>query len=318
MSQRMNLWCLCLGTIFASACAADEAQSCIEDRSGVCREDDGELATSDQALGSRHHHHKRIFEVSASVQPEGLGTVALTSRSHRVHCEGTRCEVGYGATVSLQATPADQYHFVRWSGCSDSTESQISLWFIREDTTCEAHFAPNFVTVSAFVVGMYRGTVFISAPGTSCSSQTCTVPYGTPVTLVPRMSESYRFIGWGSCSDSTDPVLVISTETEQRDIQCLAIMEPITVEVSWSIASEGGGSVRGGGGPDIVCGESSCAVVLGGTLHLSATPDEGYRFAGWSGCSDSTDPYLSLPDVREPNHCEAHFEPALPALPITP
>lgn len=97
-----------------------------------------------------------------------------------------------------------------------------------------------------------------------------------------------------------------------RSIQCVAIVQAITSEVSWSVVPESGGSVqRSGTGPDSICTASSCQVVLGETIRLEAVSSAGYHFSGWSACSATADPVLELTPVDAPQHCQANFEPDL-------
>lgn len=308
MVKSMCLWCTAWALLLA-ACGSDANEAC-----AVVGDDSAEACTADPALEARSQdlslHRVVRFSVSAAVQPVAAGTIVASSHSPGARCDAEGCHVWFGSSVTLEATPAPDFIFLGWSGCRKGGPGPLTLRFVHEDQACVAQFAPSFVIVSLGVSGMYRGQGQMTAPGQTCGPQTCAVPYGTPVTVRAPVSESYRFVRWGSCSDSGDPVLVLSTETTNRSIACVAIMEPITHEVSWNVA-DGGGSIRlVGTGPDIRCGAASCAVVLGAGIRLEALPDEGYRFAEWSGCADATEAVIGVLDVREARHCEAHFEPA--------
>jgi hypothetical protein len=297
---------LLLATTIIGGCAAADDPCSDAEGSGECAGEQ-ELAAQNQELWG-----VPSFSVRARVDPAGGGTATVQTRRLGSSCNADECEVPLGGRAVLSAVAATDYHFLRWSGCSDSSESEISLRFVRENLECVAHFVPNTVLVQAFVVGQYRGATRITAPGSSCSSQGCViaVPYGTVVTIEPISSPSYRFVSWSECSTSTEPVLVIAAETSQRTLVCKAIVEPITAQVSWSVAAAGGGSIRiGHTGPDIRCDESSCQVVVGASIGLEAVPDAGFAFAGWTGCSDSSAAILEVSDVQAPRHCEAHFVP---------
>ncbi|HVZ34641.1 MAG TPA: hypothetical protein VG963_19565, partial [Polyangiaceae bacterium] len=289
------------------SCAADADDSCSDldqNGNGACVQQEPEPGMSSAALNWRRPH---AFTVTASVDPSGAGTVVAKSRSWLARCEGSSCRAKFGASLSLQATAASDYQFTGWSGCSDSRSATLKLPFIHGDLACVAHFTPSVVVVSTGVLGMYRGQVTITSPAGCAGLQACGVPYGTTLTLVAPSNSSYRFVSWSSCSDSTDPTLTLVAKTSTT---CLAIMEPITSEVSWSVVPEAGGTVRlSAGGPDITCSESSCQVVLGASITIEAVSNSGYRFVGWSGCSDSSEPQLQVTAANEqPQHCEAHFE----------
>jgi len=266
-----------------------------------------ELAAQNQELG-----RSPSFSVRARIDPAGGGTATVQTRRLGTTCNAEECEVHPGGRATLSAVATTDYHFLRWSGCSDSTDSEITLRFVKADQECVAHFVPNTIIVQAFLVGQYRGTTKLTAGDRSCTGVGCTlaVPYGTLVTIEPLVGSSYRFISWSQCSTSTDPVLVIPAETSQRTLVCLAIAEPITAQVSWSVGAGGGGSIRlYHSGPDIVCNESSCQVVVGASIGLEAVPDAGFAFAGWTDCAVSSAAMLEVSDVRGPRHCEAHFAP---------
>lgn len=306
MQRRICIWGLRLGAaLLLGGCAAEGDGLCVNGLEEPACLDEPE----DVGATGKTHPLQRVFTVSGTVDGAEGGTITASSRSPRARCAGSACEAAPGSSVTLHAAPADQYRFLRWSGCSDSNAGQITVRVTRRNLECVAHFAPDYVMVSAFVVGWYRALVRMTAPGISCPSYTCTVPYGTPVTLQAPSSPSYRFISWGNCSNSTDPTLILSPEGPPRSYTCLAVMEPITEEVSWGVAPGGGGAVHlAGSAPDIVCGESSCQVVLGAGIGLMAEPDAGHRFAGWSDCSESTEPHLRMDNVQEPRHCVAHFQ----------
>jgi Divergent InlB B-repeat domain len=162
--------------------------------------------------------------------------------------------------------------------------------------------------VTGFTIGWYRANVQLTSSDGCSSTQTCVVGSGGSVTLQAPTNESYRFLGWGGCSTSTDTRLVLENLTQPQPM-CAARYQAITHDVSWSVAADApDGSVRlGASGPDFVCDASHCAVVLHQRVSLEAVPDDGASFVGWTGCSDSKEPRLTLSDVTADQHCEARF-----------
>ncbi|MDB4975945.1 MAG: cell wall/surface repeat protein [Myxococcaceae bacterium] len=254
-----------------------------------------------------------VRRVSARAEPTQGGFVATTSSNDQAVCRDGACYVKRNGAVSLHAVPETQNLFERWSGCSDSTEPNLTLSSVHSDRECVAHFAPYLIIVLGQSSGWYRAPAVAlrAGAGTECTA-VCRVSYGGTMTLTAPQSESYRFLGWSGCSTSAAPELILENLTRSPD-PCVARYEPVTARVSWSVAEAApGGSVRiVASGPDDTCDATHCAVVLHQSLSIEAVPDPGFRFAGWSGCSSATETILTLPEISSELHCEARFTASL-------
>jgi len=149
--------------------------------------------------------------------------------------------------VTITATPAIGYHFVKWS---DDNISNPRLVYASEDQQFTAIFAAN--TYSFTFIGENG---IVTGPNN--------YSYGDTVQITATANNGYHFIMWAdSVTDNPRSVLV------RGDSTFTAIFEPSTYAIT---ASAENGSVSGAG-----------TYNYGSTVTLAATANEGYHFVKWS------------------------------------
>ena len=165
-----------------------------------------------------------------------------------------------GATCTLVATPASGYQFQSWkkNGTVVSTNASYSFT-VTENATYTAYFgeAPiNYYTITTVVTPNGAGTV--TGGGT--------YQEGSSVTVEAIPNVGYTFAQWQNGS-TLNPF----TTTVTHDITYTAYFEQEEYTVSVYASPSYGGTATGGG-----------TFHYGETATLTATPSEGYEFAGWS------------------------------------
>ena len=165
----------------------------------------------------------------------------------------------YGKVITLTATPAEHYHFVKWSnGATDATYT----FTLTGDTTLTAEFAINqhTVTIGEAVNGSVTGTT------------SGTYDYGKVVTLIATAAEHYHFVQWSN--GATDATYTF-TLTGDTTLTAEFAINQHTVTI--------GEAVHGS-----VSGESG-TFDYGTKVTLTATHEVGYHFVQWSdGTTDAT------------------------------
>ncbi len=161
------------------------------------------------------------------------------------------------AGEAVTAVPAEGYHFVDWSdGRIDNPRTEVN---VTGDVSVAATFAINVYTLTyaAGENGTIEGaTVQNVEDGTS----------GTSITAVP--AEGYHFIDW---SDGRTDNPRIDTDAGGN----------VTVTANFAINTYTLTYVPGENGR--IVGENSQTVNHGGDgVSVTAVPDPGYRFEGWS------------------------------------
>ena len=226
----------------------------------------------------------------------------VTSSPAGIDCSdasGSDCSEAYasGDQVTLTATPSAGWRFVGWTGtggvCGANANCVLTM---SADRSVQATFTQSSFTLS--VTSPVEGTVTSDPAGIDCSGPTdcgASYAYGTTVTLTAVPASGYEFTGWsgGGCS-GTAPCHV--SMTANRSVTAAYAALPagnrgLTVIVS------GSGSVRSNiGGIDCPATDCTASVAQNTPITLTATPQSGASFTGWSGggCS-GTAPTCTVP-----------------------
>ena len=234
-----------------------------------------------------------------TVSTAGSGTV--TSTPVGISCPDS-CEATFdhGAQVSLSAVPAPDWVFVGWSGACEGTDPCTVT--MDQARSVEARFgeAPRTLSVTASGTGVVTSTPDGISCGEVCSAE---FAHGTEVTLSATPGDNQLFTGWsGDCTGTGTCTLVMD---QARSVG--ATFEPVARLLSVSTAGTGTGTVTSS--PEgIACGLGcSASFPHGAEVTLSATPDPGSVFTGWSGdCTGTATCVITMDADRS---ASATFEP---------
>ena len=141
---------------------------------------------------------------------------------------------------------------------------------------------PDTVSLDVTKSGEGSGTVTSSPAGISCGT-TCSGSFsvGQLVTLRATPASGSQFGGWaGACSGAATTCTV--TMTEAQNVSATFTHEPTSM---LTVAKAGTGSGTVTSNPaGISCGATCSAIYANGTtVTLTATPESGSSFSGWSG-----------------------------------
>ena len=181
-------------------------------------------------------------QYTLTVDADPGGTVSTTGG---VFTEGT--------LVNIQASPNSGYTFSGWS--NGSTVNPLSIT-MTSNTSITANFEVLINSYTLTVVSTDGG----SATGAGEYNE------GTEVTLTATPNEGYRFTSW---SDGSTAESITITLSEDTSIEALFELIPV---YTLSVTYGEGGSVSTNGGE----------YEEGTQVTLTATPNEGYRFVGWT------------------------------------
>ena len=190
-----------------------------------------------------------------------------------------------GTEVSITATASSGYRFTGWSNGSSDNPVTVTL---SSNTSITANFA---------LIPVYTITVS-SEDGGSVSSEGGDYQEGTQVTLTATPDEGYEFSGWSD--GNTEATRVI---TASEDLTLTATFTELEYSYQLTVTSTEGGSISSEGGE----------YNEGTEVTITATPDEGYRFTGWS--DDSTEESITI-TLSEDTTLEALFE-LIPVYTVT-
>ncbi|HEY6205523.1 MAG TPA: galactose oxidase-like domain-containing protein [Chthoniobacterales bacterium] len=254
--------------------------------------------------------------VTLNLSKTGAGGGTVTSNPAGIDC-GATCSGQFFSNikVTLTATPdGPGSTFNGWSGgwCSGKGVCVPTLDF--DPTTVTANFIVTPEKLTVVKTGAGSGTVTSDLSGITCGA-TCSknYNYGDSVTLTATSAApGSTFTGWsgGGCSGTG-----ACTVTLTSPITVTANFAPITINLNISKSGTGGGTVTSNPA-GIDCG-ATCAAIYGyGTpVTLTAVPDAGSAFNGWSGgCTGTGD---CAPDLTADASVTADFI-SVPPLTLVP
>ncbi len=160
------------------------------------------------------------------------------------------------------------------------------------------------ISIAKANFGTGSGIISSNPAGISCGA-ICKSSFaaGSSVTLTATPNEGSNFTGWaGDCASAgaSASCTLILNSNKNVDRIFDAIIVP-TFNVSISKTGSGTGTVLSSGDPrPINCG-TMCdgAFAAGSPVTLTATPDEGSIFKGWSACAGTGECTITLDSDRE-------------------
>src|ERR1022692_4660806 len=227
--------------------------------------------------------------IALSVSHSGNGSGMVTSSDGKINC-GATCSANYsaGATVTLTAAPNSGSTFDGWSGGGCTGTATTCTVTIVSAATVTANFittgAPTY-TLTVSDSGSGLGMVTSSDGKINCGA-TCSANYsaGATVTLTAAPNSGSTFDGWsgGGCTGTatTCTVTIVSAATVTANF--ITTGAP-TYTLTVSDSGSGLGGVISSDGK-INCGATCSASYSSGTqVTLTAAPNSGSTFDGWSG-----------------------------------
>jgi subtilisin family serine protease len=231
-------------------------------------------------------------EVTLSVNVSGDGTI--TSAPAGITCSGTcSSSFGAGSTITLTATAQVNAYFSGWSGACSGRALSCSVTMDAAKSVTASFLPQPILSVSS--IGTGSGTITSSLPGIDCGSD-CSQGYdpGSMVTLTATPAPGSTFDGWvNSCTTAATPCTM--TMIESRHVTArFTSQQTVLRELIVTKQGTGAGSVVSNV-PGIDCGpDCSERFDQDLTIVLTAVPDEGSEFVGWSGACNGSGPECTL------------------------
>ncbi len=234
--------------------------------------------------------------VSYTLSVGKIGSGTVSSSDGAISC-GSVCSASYpgSSAVTLSATPASGYTFSGWSGACYGIASSICTVTVTNNVSVGATFAVMPATYALSVSKSPNGGTITSSDGFINCGAMCSSAYSanTNITLSASASSGYVHAGWSvsgatvvsGCSPSAASSCTVSMAANgsvTAYFSPVATTYTLTVTKTTLYASSGTISSSPGG---ISCGSACSASFASGTsITLTATPDVGSTFLGWSSC----------------------------------
>lgn len=244
-----------------------------------------------------------------TVNTAGTGTGSVSSTPAGISCPADCSELyNYGELVTLNATAGVGSTFTGWSGaCSGTGPCVVTIDAVKNVT---ANFDLMSYNLNVVKPGTGSGVVSSTPAGISCGAD-CNESYthGTLVTLTAVASVGSTFSGWSGACSGTGTCVV--TMDGAKNVSATFTLQQFAMTVTKSGAGSGTVSSTPSG---ISCG-ADCFELFdyGTTVTLTAIPDAGSTFTGWSGACTGTAPCVV--SVTSTTNVQASF--ALNSYPLT-
>ena len=163
-----------------------------------------------------------------------------------------------GSTATLAATAAEGYAFTGWTGDANGTANPLSVQ-MDSDKTIGATFTRQYTLTFGTP---FNGTI----TGIASDGKYLT---GTSAILTATAAAGYTFTGWvGSANGTVNPVTILMNADK-------TIGATFTRQFTLTATTPANGTITG-----LVPGGE---YVSGTSARLTATPNPGYFFTGWTG-----------------------------------
>jgi len=254
----------------------------------------------------------RLFTVT--VQKAGNGSGTVTSSLAGIDCGGTCVnQFQAGTTVSLNAAADAGSVFAGWSGACSGT----AACFVSDNATVTARFnvAASTDRLTVTVGGSGIGIVTSNPSGISCPG-TCAAVFATgsnvTITATPDNGSTFDGFSGAGCSGTSPSctVVMVGNPTVAATFTAAAPLPSVTLTVT----EDGTGTGRVDSNPGGISCPATCSAsfAMGTTVALTAAPDIGSTFAGWSGDCSGTGSCSVVMDTNR--SVTATFNPAAPDL----
>lgn len=279
------------------------------------------------ALGGGAPPASAAASPSLVIQVIGSGKVTGTGINCGLGKLACYAEYDSANPQTLTASPSNGWTFTRWNdGCTGPT-NPCTTATPGGNQIVTAVFSPPSGTVHSSTFGVSLAATptgggvtggssgegdpidcepdVTPTPGTECS---VTVLTGSTITVIETPDTGYFFGGWGGSCGGTSVACATYLSANETAAASFVSSAPVTLTVTVS----GNGSVIGGG---ISCGAgSSCSAPEppNSTVTLSARPQSGYGFAGWSGGGCSGTQTTCTVQMSGATTVTADFEPLVP------
>ncbi|MDY6992898.1 MAG: Ig-like domain-containing protein, partial [Pseudomonadota bacterium] len=251
--------------------------------------------------------------VELTVDRIGEGTVISQPSGIECGAQGDQCNKTYsnGSEVELIAKPEPGFRFTGWRGDCQGTQNPITVT-LNAAKQCTAEFEPIPPGNLALKITKAGRGLVTSEPGDINCGPNCDEDYpeGTTLTLKATPEPGFQFKGWqGDCQGSNASISV----TMDAAKNCQAVFEAETVLYPLNTVIKTGAGTITSEVDGLVCDNDCTREYANGTLvQLTATPEAGFKFTGWSGadCDGSQNP--TTVTMTAAKACEANFAPVNP------
>ncbi|CAL2108265.1 conserved exported hypothetical protein [Tenacibaculum sp. 190524A02b] len=224
-------------------------------------------------------------------------TTSATNGTIITNPNATNGTYDYGTNVELTATPETGYQFDGWSGDATGNSNPLTIT-INTDKNITANFSKIQTTLSS-VINNENGSLTISPEPVNGYYE-----YGTEVTITAVPKSGYEFDSWsGDATGNSNPIVIIMNTSKVIGVSFSKIKHTlVTNAINGTITTD----------PNPTNGKYEYGTVV----TLTATPETGYQFDGWSGDATGNSSPVSI-TINGDKNITANFSKIQTTLSVT-
>jgi len=228
----------------------------------------GDVSSTDEAVSVLMNNGR---SVTAVFEPDAERYVLTMNVSGQGTTDPARGQHEYsaGRQVGLTATPAEGWHFVRWSGDISGTTALIPIT-MNSSMTVTAVFEPNAEQYTLTVNVQGQGTTDPAVGQHAYAS-------GAQVDLSATAASGWHFVRWQGDVSSTDQSIQVSMD---RGKTVTAVFAQDAANYTLTMEVQGQGTTDPAAGQHVYAANTQ--------MNLSATASAGWRFDHWEGALTSS------------------------------
>ncbi|ALO36436.1 hypothetical protein CMT41_18070 [Colwellia sp. MT41] len=219
-----------------------------------------------------------------SLQITSGGSITLADKLGECFAD---CQLSFAnkELLTLTATPETGYTFTGWSGdCTGDTTCQVTMTAAHSITTTFTEI-PLYSLTTSISIG---GSISLKDGSLTCAAETdCSfnIVENEAVVIKPLPAAGFIFTGWnGDCTGSSSCELTMSAKHSLT-----ANFIKISTGELLSLTISAGGSIVLADNLGECFADCQLSFANKELLTLTATPETGYTFTGWSGdCTGDT------------------------------
>lgn len=238
------------------------------------------------ALFERHNFGVNLFiddPTAADGRVKGSNAFGTVSASQNGAVSVGGNEYNYQSTVRVQAVENPGYRFLHWTGTKVGDTASSSIY--TTDRAFDVYMDGTYDLTAVYEPISYTASVTTSCTaaqnsigvrryGTSDYAKSVVVPYGNQIELNAATISGYTFLGW--YRDGSKLTSSSYTKIPLPAANC-TFEAKYEKDPTITVAANGYGSVKIGAN-----GRTSYCCKKGTSVQITAKPNSGYYFAGWS------------------------------------
>jgi len=196
-------------------------------------------------------------------------TLTTVSTNGTVTTNPNQTSYNYGMNVILTATPNTGYSFTSWSGDATGSANPITVTMDR-----------NKAITANFIINTYSLTINTTNGTVTKNPDQTNYNYGSVVQLTATPNTGYIFSGWsGNATGSTNPLTITMDGNKNITANFTTSTHTLTVNATNGTVTKN---------------PNQANYNYGSLVQLTATPNTGYTFSGWSGDASGTTNPLTI------------------------